>query len=310
MAVDQRPGGHRPAAPRRGDPGHLAVLHLGQDEQGRKAQVGVDLRGQGVGEVEAQPPGQGQPPADAQVGDVVGLEPGKALPGGRGYPAYGVGLYRAEHGPGQLEDGAGAVCLRHPRRLGQGQDQLFRGGGTGQGVFGQLRPALEPGPEGGPGGGGAAGQRRQNGRLHRPGAGRLPLVQQAVEGGAAQLARGAARQVPGPALHLHLDALGGERGAAGLGQAAAEGLRRVGAGGLHRGVAVGEGPVAVPVGGGQLLAVGADLQPEADRHPGPLTPVELPQRGQGPPGLGGVGLAAGAEHRAVDPAVQVPRGKA
>ena len=236
------------------------------------------------------------------MGDVVGLEAGKALPAGGFQPAEGVRLHPAEHGPGQLQNGLGAVRLRDLFRLRQGQDQLFH---PVQGFGGHLRPCLKPGPEGGPGWRGAAGQGRHLDRLDRPGVQHLPLLQQGVQRLPAQLVDGAARQIPRAALHLDLDLPGGEGGAPRLGQAAAQRLGGVGAGGLGPGLAIDDGPAALPVGGGQFFAALLHFQLEVHRHAGPLPPVQLPQGGQSAAGLGGVGLAAGAEHGAVDLSVQI-----
>ena len=156
---------------------------------------------------------------------------------------------------------------------------------------------------------GAQGQRRKLHLVHRPRAQGLPLFQQGIQRLAAQLVDGAARHKPRPSIHLHMDLLRREGGAAGLAQASAQALGGVGAGGLRLGVAIGEGLVGA-VGDGQLLAALLDLDLHLHRHAGALPAVQLPQGGQGLLSQLGVGLAADTEHRAIDLSVQIAGGEA
>ena len=152
-------------------------------------------------------------------------------------------------------------------------------------------------------------QRRKLHLIHRPRAQGLPLFQQGVQCLTAQLVDGTARHEPGAAIHLHVDFFGRERRAAGLAQAAAQALGGVGAGGLRFGVAVGEGFVGA-VSDGQLFAALFNFNFHLHRHAGTLPAVQLPQGRQGLLGQLGVGLAADAEHRAVDLSVQITGGEA
>ena len=307
MAVDEDARGHRLAVFRRRNGGNIAVLDFRQDQDRVKAVVGIELGRQVVGHIQAEAAGEGQPPAQPQVGDVAGLIPGK--PGVlRGRDAAGrVRFQRAEHDAGQLQDGLAPPLAGDPVGLCDGQDQVLD---AGKGPLRHLIPVLEPGAEGAVGRQGAQGQRGQGDVVHRPRVQDLALLLEAFQRGAAQLVDGAARHKPRPAVHFHVDLLHRKGGAARLGQAALQALGGVGAGGLRLGVAVGKGAVALVVGDGQLLAALLDLQLHPHRHAGALAAVEFPQGGQGLLGQLRVGLAADAEHSAVDLPIQIAGGEA
>ena len=64
-------GGDRSALVGGRDGADVAVLHLGQDEHRAKAEVGIILGREVVGDIEAEAAAHGHTPAEPQVGDVA-----------------------------------------------------------------------------------------------------------------------------------------------------------------------------------------------------------------------------------------------
>ena len=306
MAVHQHAGGDGLAVFLRGDGADVTILGLGQDEHAGKALIGVELGGDLVRHVQAKAACHGQAPAQAQVGDIAHLIARKTRVLRGRNAAGGVFFQMAEHHAGQFEDRLLPPLAGDAVGLRDGQDEILH---AGKGLFRHLIPALEPGAEGAAGRQGAQRQGRQGVVLRGPRAQLFPLLQQAVQCFPAQLIDSAAGHKPRSLVHLHVDILGCKGGAARLGEAPLQALGGVGAGGLGFKITVGKGFVGA-VGDGQLLAALFNFQLHLDGHPAALAAVKFPQGGQGLLGQLGVGLAADAEHGAVDLAVQIARGEA
>ena len=307
MTVDHHAGGHRFTVPGGRNGRNIAVFHLRQDEQTGKPLLCIELCCHIVGDVQPETAGHGQAAAQAQVGDVADLVPGKARIL-RGCNAAGSVLFqRTKHDPGQLQKGLCPPLPGHTVGLRNGQNEIFH---PVKCPLRHLFPALEPGTQG---------TARRQGALRQggdvllgggPGAQRLPFFEQGIQRFPTQLVHGTSGDEPRPAVHFHGDLLCRKGGAAGLCQAAVQTLGGVGAGRLRLGIPIGKGLVSIGIGNGQLFAALLDLQFHLHRHAGALAAVKLTQHGQGLFGQLGVSFAAHTEHGAVDFSVQIAGGEA
>ena len=147
--------------------------------------------------------------------------------------------------------------------------------------------------------------------LH-PGAGNrrqlLPLGQQIFQQDAAQFVPLAAGQVARLALHRQPAEHKGRT--AGFAQRPLNAGALVGFGGLRLAAAHGAGRVALAVVRRQFQPLRLCAEGKPNRNAGVLSPVQLPQAGQGRLAGGGILLRAHAEHRAIDLAVVPAAGKA